>query len=46
MKKLLNLIKRFIVRRSQRRESESGAIEMSPEVQVEIEKRRGPRWPL
>lgn len=46
MEKLLKLIKRFILRRSQRRRSKPGEIEISPEVQVEIERRRGPQWPL
>lgn len=38
--KLLKLIKRFILRLSQRRRSKP-VIEISPEAQVEIERRRG-----
>lgn len=45
MKRLLELIERLFSRRLQRRESKP-EIEISPEAQVEIERRRGPQWPL
>ncbi len=46
MKKLVELIRRFILRRSRRRRAKPGGPEISPEAQVEIERRRGPQWPL
>lgn len=45
MKKLLALIKRFVRRRVQKRQDRYVA-EISPEAQFEIERRRGPQWPL
>jgi len=45
MKELLKVVKRFVRRLSERRRSKP-VIEISPEAQVEIERRRGPQWPL